>query len=69
MADQSKAEKLLIVTVPVANLRREPVEARGRNSHDDLQETQLKRLAGFMQKHGNSSKPSLRRAGRAIPAG
>jgi cell wall-associated NlpC family hydrolase len=41
MADQSKAEKLLIVTVPVANLRREPVEARGRNSHDDLQETQL----------------------------
>ena len=42
MPDQSKTEQFLIVKVPVANLRREPVEARGTyHSHDDLQETQL----------------------------
>lgn len=41
MSDQSGREELLIVKVPVANLRREPVEAHGSYSHDDLQETQL----------------------------
>ena len=41
MPDQSKKEEILIVKVPVANLRREPVEARGSYGHDDLQVTQL----------------------------
>jgi gamma-D-glutamyl-L-lysine dipeptidyl-peptidase len=41
MAEQNKAERLLVVRVPVANLRREPVEARRSYGHDDLQETQL----------------------------
>jgi gamma-D-glutamyl-L-lysine dipeptidyl-peptidase len=35
------AEQLLVVKVPVANLRREPVESPGRHTHDDLQVTQL----------------------------
>ena len=41
MADQKGAGQLLVVRVPVANLRREPDEARKRYTHDDLQETQL----------------------------
>jgi gamma-D-glutamyl-L-lysine dipeptidyl-peptidase len=41
MAEQGKTDALLIVKVPVANLRREPVEARKAHSHDDLQQTQL----------------------------
>ena len=41
MAEQNRAGQLLVVRVPVANLRREPVEARKRYTHDDLQETQL----------------------------
>ncbi len=41
MAEQKRAEQLLAVAVPVANLRREPVEARKAHTHDDLQETQL----------------------------
>jgi gamma-D-glutamyl-L-lysine dipeptidyl-peptidase len=41
MAEQNRAGQLLVVRVPVANLRREPVEAHKRYTHDDLQETQL----------------------------
>ncbi len=41
MAGDSKTEPLLIVKIPVANLRREPVDARKAHSHDDLQQTQL----------------------------
>ena len=41
MAEQNETGQLLVVRVPVANLRREPVEARNRYTHDDLQETQL----------------------------
>ncbi|MDD5634821.1 MAG: NlpC/P60 family protein [Candidatus Omnitrophica bacterium] len=33
-------EKFLIVTKPVVDLRKEPVDARGAYAHDDLQETQ-----------------------------
>ncbi|HUJ88691.1 MAG TPA: NlpC/P60 family protein [Syntrophorhabdales bacterium] len=41
MAEQHETDQLLVVRVPVANLRREPVEAHNRHTHDDLQETQL----------------------------
>jgi cell wall-associated NlpC family hydrolase len=41
VTNQSKAGQVLVVTVPVANLRRKPVEAHKRYTHDDLQETQL----------------------------
>jgi cell wall-associated NlpC family hydrolase len=41
MAGQHETDQLLVVRVPVANLRREPVEADKRHTHDDLQETQL----------------------------
>ncbi len=41
MAEQHETDQLLVVRVPVANLRREPVEAHNRYTHDDLQETQL----------------------------
>jgi cell wall-associated NlpC family hydrolase len=37
----NRTEQLLVVKVPVTNLRREPVDARGSYTHDDLQETQL----------------------------
>jgi gamma-D-glutamyl-L-lysine dipeptidyl-peptidase len=41
MAEQHETDQLLVVKVPVANLRREPVEAHKRYAHDDRQETQL----------------------------
>ena len=34
-------KQFLIVTVPVANLRKEPIEASPEYARDDLQETQL----------------------------
>jgi len=41
MVDGAAQERLLVVTVPVANLRREPKEARRAHLRDELQETQL----------------------------
>lgn len=40
MNEGARAE-CLVVVVPVADLRREPVEPSGKNVHDDMQETQL----------------------------
>ena len=34
-------DKFLIVTVPVADIRRKPVDAKPQHVHDDLQETQV----------------------------
>jgi cell wall-associated NlpC family hydrolase len=39
--DKKTNEQFLVVTVPVADLRRKPVEARAAYTHDDLQESQL----------------------------
>jgi cell wall-associated NlpC family hydrolase len=39
----SSSERYLVVTSALANLRRKPLEALARNTHDDLQETQLVR--------------------------
>ncbi len=41
MSDEKKTSRRLVVTVPVADLRRKPVEARPTYRHDDLQESQL----------------------------
>ena len=41
MSDKKTKEQILVVTVPVADLRRKPIEARATYTHDDLQESQL----------------------------
>jgi gamma-D-glutamyl-L-lysine dipeptidyl-peptidase len=41
VSEKKTIEQFLVVTVPVADLRRKPVEARAAYTYDDLQESQL----------------------------
>jgi cell wall-associated NlpC family hydrolase len=41
VSEKKTNERFLVVTAPVADLRRKPIEARTAYTHDDLQESQL----------------------------